>query len=278
MQLTEQNAQQILVDGSKNKAVFVYFYANAPQCESTNKLVKGAIPDTNEYITLAEADVTTDVGQAIAMQLGLQAVPALVVLKNSRPVDALQGADIEPNLSKLIAKYMPSQAELLIKQARELEAKSDLSGACAKAGEAYKEDEKNLEVKFYYAGLCIKAKNLARAHELLDNPGRTEAESQDYKDLISALTLAEQAADSPELHKLKAEHEQDPEDSAKAAKYAAALSESGKHKEALELLFGYLKKDLGNAEIKKTFIDILNTLNGDPLQKTYRGRLYALMY
>ena len=93
MQLTEQNAQQILVDGSKNKAVFVYFYANAPQCESTNKLVKGAIPDTNEYITLAEADVTTDVGQAIAMQLGLQAVPALVVLKNSRPVDALQGAD-----------------------------------------------------------------------------------------------------------------------------------------------------------------------------------------
>lgn len=57
------------------------------------------------------------------MQLGLQTVPALIVMQNGRPVDALQGDDIVTKLPETIKKFMPSEAQLLIREANDLEQK-----------------------------------------------------------------------------------------------------------------------------------------------------------
>lgn len=279
MLLTEQNVQQVILQGSRDKAVFVYFFVpEAPECAQATAAVKAAVTDDGPFVSLAEADVTSAVGQAVAMQLGLRSVPAIIVFRNGQPADALQGDEVAAGVADLVKKYQPSEAEMLMREALQAEAAGDQATALQKAAAAYKADPKKLEVKLIYARLLIKNKSYAKAHELLDNPGREEQNSQDYKDLISALTLAEQAADSPELRQLKEEHEAHPDDDAITQKYAVALSEAGKHREALELLYGILKKDLSKAEIKKTYIDILSTLSGDPLQKEFRGKLYTLMY
>lgn len=278
MRLTEQNVKEVIVDASMKKAVFVYFFMNAPECEATTKAVTAAITDNNEYISLVEADVQEQVSQAVAMQLGLQTVPALIVMQNGRPVDALQGDDIVTKLPETIKKFMPSEAQLLIREANDLEQKGDLQQAVTKAKHAYNLDEKNVEIKLIYARLCIKNKELELAHILLDNAGREEQSMQDYKDLVSALTLAEQAAESPEIKELEAKFNADPDNSEIASNYAAALAEAGKKAKALEILFNILKKDLSDANAKKTFLDLLNTMSGDPLQKEYRRKLYTLMY
>lgn len=278
MRLTEQNVKEVIVDASMKKAVFVYFFMNAPECEAATKAVAAAITDNNEYISLVEADVQEQVSQAVAMQLGLQTVPALIVMQNGRPVDALQGDDIVTKLPETIKKFMPSEAQLLIREANDLEQKGDLQQAVIKAKQAYNLDEKNVEIKLIYARLCIKNKELELAHILLDNAGREEQSMQDYKDLVSALTLAEQAAESPEIKELEAKFNADPDNSEIASNYAAALAEAGKKAKALEILFNILKKDLSDANAKKTFLDLLNTMSGDPLQKEYRRKLYTLMY
>lgn len=278
MRLTEQNVKEVIVDASMKKAVFVYFFMNAPECEVATKAVTAAITDNNEYISLVEADVQEQVSQAVAMQLGLQTVPALIVMQNGRPVDALQGDDIVTKLPETIKKFMPSEAELLIREANDLEQKGELQQAVTKAKQAYNLDEKNVEIKLIYARLCIKNKELELAHTLLDNAGREEQSMQDYKDLVSALTLAEQAAESPEIKELEAKFNADPDNSEIASNYAAALAEAGKKAKALEILFNILKKDLSDANAKKTFLDLLNTMSGDPLQKEYRRKLYTLMY
>ncbi len=278
MRLTEQNVKEVIVDASMKKAVFVYFFMNAPECEAATKAVTVAITDNNEYISLVEADVQEQVSQAVAMQLGLQTVPALIVMQNGRPVDALQGDDIVTKLPETIKKFMPSEAQLLIREANDLEQKGDLQQAVTKAKQAYNLDEKNVEIKLIYARLCIKNKELELAHILLDNAGREEQSMQDYKDLVSALTLAEQAAESPEIKELEAKFNADPDNSEIASNYAAALAEAGKKAKALEILFNILKKDLSDANAKKTFLDLLNTMSGDPLQKEYRRKLYTLMY
>lgn len=278
MRLTEQNVKEVIVDASMKKAVFVYFFMNAPECEAATKAVTAAITDYNEYVSLVEADVQEQVSQAVAMQLGLQTVPALIVMQNGRPVDALQGDDVVTKLPETIKKFMPSEAELLIREANDLEQKGDLQQAVTKAKQAYNLDEKNVEIKLIYARLCIKNKELELAHILLDNAGREEQSMQDYKDLVSALTLAEQAAESPEIKELEAKFNAAPDNSEIASNYAAALAEAGKKAKALEILFNILKKDLSDANAKKTFLDLLNTMSGDPLQKEYRRKLYTLMY
>ncbi|MGN0902229.1 MAG: hypothetical protein ACI4M9_02995, partial [Succinivibrio sp.] len=69
MQLTEQNVKEVIVDASMTKAVFVYFYMNAPECEAATKAVRAAISEGNKYVSLVEADVQEQVSQAVAMQL-----------------------------------------------------------------------------------------------------------------------------------------------------------------------------------------------------------------
>lgn len=81
MLLDENNVQDLLVKNSATKAVFVYFFVNAPECQAATAAVKANVPESNDYVALVEADVSSEVGQAIAMQLGLRSVPTLVVLK-----------------------------------------------------------------------------------------------------------------------------------------------------------------------------------------------------
>ncbi len=276
--LTEENVQQLLMEGSHDKTVFLYFYMQAPECEGTTTALSTAITDNNEYISLVGADVSDPVGQGVAMQLGLRTVPALIVLKEGRPVDAVSGDDVKNKLQELIKKYMPKENELLLRDALEAEARDDLATAQVKAAQAYALDKTDLQAKFIYARLLIKAKNLDGAHELLDNPGREESQSQDYKDLLSALTLAEQAQESPEIKELQQQHAANPDDDGITLKLAAALAAAGKRHDALELLFAILKADMGKAEVKKTFLDILSTMAGDPTQNEYRRKLYTLMY
>ncbi len=279
MLIDENNVQELLVKASENKAVFIYFFVkDAPECQKATDAVKANVPENNEYVSLAEADVSSEVGQAIAMQLGLRSVPTLVVLKKAQPVDALQGDDIPVKVAELVKKYMPSKADNLMREALEAEAQNNLAEAMQKALSAYEEDSNRMDLKFMLARICIKTKNLEKAHELLDNAGREEQSSQEYKDLISSLTLAEQAADSPQIRDLQEAFAKNPQDMEIAKQLAIALSEGGRHEEALNMLFEILKKDLGNAEIKKTFLDILSTLSGNPLQKTFRRKLYTLMY
>lgn len=278
MRLTEQNVKELIIETSMKKAVFVYFYMDAPECEATTVALKNAIKDDNEFIALAEANVQDKVSQAIAMQLGLQSVPALIVMQQGRPAAALQGDEIVSKLDETIKAYMPSAAELLLKEALELEEKGEFSQAKAKAKAAFAEDEKNNTAKLILARLCIKDKSLEEAHALLDNPGRELSEDQDYKDLVSALTLAEQAAESPEIKELERKFKEDESNAQIAVEYAVALSEAGKKAQALEILFNILKKDLSAEQIKKTFLDMLNTMSGDPLQKEYRRKLYTIMY
>ncbi len=200
MQLTETNVQQVLITDSAARAVFCYFYADGPECAPATQALTTAISDNNAYISLVTANIREQVSQAIAMQLGLRNVPTLIVFKDGQPVDAVSGGDaIVSGLKDLMAKYMPSESELKMREALSCEAAGDLAGALSAASQAYEADKQNLAFKHILARLCIKQKNLSRAHELLDNPGREEAAGQEYQDLLSALTLAEQAQTSPEL-------------------------------------------------------------------------------
>lgn len=278
MQLTAQNVKEVLIDASMSKPVFAYFYVDAEECAAATTAVQSAIGDNNAYVSLVMANVQEEVAQAIAMQIGLRNVPALIVFKEGRPVDALQGADVTEKLNELLNKYMPSEEELNLRAALEAEAAGDLGTALQKVAKVYSDNPKNSQAKFIYIRLCLKQKNLDKAKELIDTATREEKDSKDYQDLLSALNLALKAQESPELALLQEKYKENPQDMEILKQLAAALSEAGKRQQALDLLFEAFKKDTGNAQVKQLIIDILNTMQGDPLQSKYRRNLYTLMY
>lgn len=274
--LTRENIQDVLIEESKHKTVFAYFYMPGKECENVTVALNTAISDDNPYISVVFCNVQDDICQAIAMQIGLQGVPSIVVFKDGRPQDAIAGNDIDKSIHDLVVKYQPSQAQLLLEKSKLAHDEGDLNNAIKYAKEAYELDS-DLKYKFNLAKLYIKNKNTAMAHQLLDNPKREESSDQEYQDLLSALTLAEQAQNSPQIQELQQSYEQNQDDQT-LVKLAIVLSQAGRNQEALEHLYKKLCEDVNNQEVKKTFLDILNTLSGDPLQAQYRRKLYTLMY
>lgn len=276
MYLNRENFEQVL-KSSLDKPLFCLFFDQDPSCDPAKTALTSAISDNNEFVTLALCDIQDPTMQMFAAQIGLRAVPTLVVIDQGQPAAILEGQDIVSSLQETLNKFMPSASALLMREALESEASGDMPTALAKASEAFADDKDNLSYRFIYARMLIAVKNTKAAHELLDNLGREEKQSPDYLQLMSALDLAEQAQNSPELLELQAKFEQDPSDE-NAVAYAVALADAGKKEDALDLLFAKLKESLAKEDVKKTFLDILSTMDGDPNQSAYRRKLYTIMY
>ncbi len=323
MYLTQENFEQTL-KSSMQKPLFCLFFDQDPSCDSAKTALTSAISDTNEYVSLVMCDLQDRMVQVFASQIQLRTVPTLVVIDQGMPAALLEGQDIITNLQETLNQFIPSAGDLLMREALQAEASGDLSVAVAKASEAFNLDNSNLSYRFIYARMLIGVKNTKAAHELLDNLGREEKQSPEYQQLISALTLAEQAQNSPELLELQAKFEQDDSElldnlgreekqspeyqqlisaltlaeqaqnspellelqakfeqddsDENAVAYAIALADAGKKEEALNILFAKLKISLAKEEVKKTFMDILSTMDGDPNQSAFRRKLYTIMY
>ncbi len=76
-----------------------------------------------------------------------------------------------------------------------------------------------------------------------------------YQGLVAQIELLKQAADTPEIQQLQQQVAENPEDAALATQLALQLHQVGRNEEALELLFGHLRKDLtaADGQTRKTF-------------------------
>ena len=101
-----------------------------------------------------------------------------------------------------------------------------------------------------------------------------------YQSLISQIDLLKQAADTPEIQQLQEQMASEPDNAGLAAKLALQLHQVGRNEEALELLLGFLKRDLsaGDGEVRKMFRDSGGLGTGDALASRYRRQLYSLLY
>ncbi|CAK8737180.1 Chaperedoxin [Sodalis praecaptivus] len=102
-----------------------------------------------------------------------------------------------------------------------------------------------------------------------------------YQGLLAQIELLRQAADTPKIQQLQQQVQLAPHDAALAVQLALQLHQVGRNEEALKLLMGHLKNDLGAAdgEARKILMDILAALGtGDALAGKYRRQLYSLLY
>lgn len=101
-----------------------------------------------------------------------------------------------------------------------------------------------------------------------------------YQGLVAQIELLKQAADTPEIQQLQQQVADNPADAALASQLALQLHQVGRNEEALALLFGHLKQDLGAADgrARKMFQRSAALGTGDALASTYRRQLYALLY
>ncbi|MCM2681274.1 thioredoxin family protein [Echinimonas agarilytica] len=274
-----QNFQQVILEGSREKPVIVEFWAEGHEpCIQTATSLQKLASEFGEYIILARIDCATE--QQIAMQFGVQSLPTVAVFKDGQGVDGLVGPQTEDALRELVQKFVPKEHELLLKHAQDLLTEGDFNGALPLLSRAHELAPELAIIRLTLTDACIQAGRLDLAEDLLKSI-RLEDQDSYYQQLVSALELKQQAADSPEIRTLQQQVLQHPDNLDLKQQLAVQLSDVGRAEEAMKLLFDVLKKDLNalDGAVKKSFMDILATQpDGDALATSYRRKLYSLLY
>lgn len=275
--LTANNLQTDLLEPSKNTLFIIDFWAD--WCEPCKQLMPVLEKIASELVgQVVLAKVNCDEQQELAMQFGIKSLPTVMLFKDGQPIDGFAGVQSESEIRALLEKHLPKPEHALFEQAIAAHQSGDKLAAYPLIKQAIEFDSENKDFKILLADICVDLGKMEEAKQLLSLFKLADQNAQ-YHHVVAKLELAEQAADTPEIQALQNSLEESPEDLTIMCQLAIAYHSVKRHDDALELLLKVLKKDLGFADAKKTYLDIIASLpEGDELATKYRRQLYTLLY
>ncbi|MBE3660785.1 co-chaperone YbbN [Vibrio navarrensis] len=276
--INEQNFREIL-ERSAQTPILIHFWANAyPESTEILPALRQLAQQYQGAFTLALLDCQTQ--GPIAAQFGVQVLPTIALFVNGQAVDGLGGAQSIEAIQAMLGKHLPSTEELALQQAIEEMQNGLYPQALSTLRTLPVELQQRGDVKLAMADCLLEANQAEEAERLLSS---IPLEYQDnyFKGLQAKLELQKQAANSPEIQKLELDYQNDPTNHTLACELAVQYQHVGREEEALEMLWSQLKTNLniGDGEVKKTFMDILSALGqGNAIASRYRRQLYSILY
>lgn len=276
--VTDANLRDILELAQHTPVVFDFWAEWCSHCKSLMPILEKLAHEYQGQFILAKVDC--DQQPAVASQFGIRSLPTVYMFKNGEPVDGFQGAIPESEIREKLLQILPQQDELKLEQAIQLLGEGKHQEAVPVLKEALELSGNASDIALLLAETYIVLNKMDDAEGLLNQIPLQDRDSR-WQGLTAQIELARQAADTPEIQQLQQAMQQEPDNAELAVKLALQWHQVGRNEEALSLLMGFLRRDLGaaNGGARKTLTDIIAALgNGDPLAGQYRRQLYSLLY
>lgn len=276
--VNESNLHQVLEHSATLPVLFYFWSARSQHCQQLEPVLDKLAREYAGQFILARVDC--DAEQQVAAQFGLRAIPTLYLFKDGQPLDGFQGPQPEEAIRELLLRALPKEEELKVAEAQQLIQEGSLPEAMLLLKEAWQLSQQRSDIGLMLAEIQIQLNRSEDAEAVLATIPLQDQDTR-YHSLVAQIELLKQAADTPEIQLLQQQLEADPQNAELAVKLALQMHQVGRNEEALELLMGFLQKDLGAAQgnARKTLMDIMSALGtGDALAARYRRRLYSLLY
>ena len=143
--VTEQNAQSILIEESKHRLVMVDFWADwCGPCKSVMPILEKLTQEFQGQVLLAR--VNADQQGQIAAQFGVRSLPTVVFMKDGQPIDGFMGAQPESAIRELLEKHLPKPWDLMLEQAQELSAQGKVGEAVPLLRQAHEQSKQRGDI------------------------------------------------------------------------------------------------------------------------------------
>ncbi|MDX6913853.1 co-chaperone YbbN [Pectobacterium carotovorum] len=276
--VNESNLHQVLEHSMTLPVLFYFWSARSQHCLELEPVLDKLAQEYAGQFVLAKVDC--DAEQRVAAQFGLRSIPTVYLFKDGQPLDGFQGPQPEEAIRELLKRALPKEEELKVAQAQQLIQEDKLPEAMQLLKDAWQLSQQRSDIGLMLAEVQIQIKRSEEAEAVLATIPLQDQDTR-YHSLIAQIELLKQAADTPEIQHLQQQLDADPQNAELAVQLALQLHQVGRNEEALELLMGFLKKDLAvaNGNARKTLMDIMAALGtSDALAARYRRQLYSLLY
>ncbi|MCG8159099.1 co-chaperone YbbN [Brenneria goodwinii] len=276
--VNESNLHQVLEQSATLPVLFYFWSARSQHCQQLEPVLNKLAQEYAGQFILARVDC--DAEQRVAAQFGLRAIPTVYLFQDGQPLDGFQGPQPEEAIRELLQRALPKEEELKVAEAQQLIQEGKLPEALVLLKEAWQLSQQSSDIGLMLAEVQIQLNRSEDAEAVLATIPLQDQDTR-YHSLVAQIELLKQAADTPEIQLLQKQLDADAQNAELAVQLALQMHQVGRNEEALELLMGFLKKDLGAAEgnARKTLMDIMSALGtGDALAARYRRQLYSLLY
>lgn len=278
--VNEQTFEREVIERSHKVPVIVDFWAPwcAP-CRTLGPLLERLADEYQGAFFLAKVNV--DQNPYLAQALNVQSIPAVKVIRDGALVTEFVGAQPESVLRQLLSQLLPSEADSLAAEARNLEEDGKLQEVETLYRAALEKDAGQARALLGLAQILIGRGEEEQALALLEKVPINAAEHSEAQKLSAQLRLKRIAAEAGDENEYRARLAANPADLDARYGLSQALAASGRYEEALVELLEMVKQDRAYRDdgARKAMLDIFEIVGSrSPLAEHYRSELAKVLF
>ncbi len=278
-EVTAENYQQIVIEGSSQVPVLVDFWAS--WCQPCQMLMPVLAQLADEYQgKFVLAKINTEEQQAIAAQFGIRSIPTVKLFKNGAEVDQFAGALPAEQIRAFLDKHLPRETDGVAAAAQQLLEAGDANGALAMLTPAQAKDPGNWALALMMAQAHGVLQDWDAAMQILDVMPQEEQDKSAAKILRGQIYFGRHAPTDDELAACQQRLQHDPDDSEARYQSALAVVLQQDFSTAMELLLDLMRRDreYGDGAARQALLMLFDMLGDHPLVAQGRRRLFNLMH
>ena len=235
-----------VIEASKTAIVLVDFWADwCGPCKQLTPIIENVVRSYGGQVRLAKLNV--DKHPAISGQLRIQSLPTVYAFHEGRPIDGFTGAQPESAIRALIDRHLgavasASVAETIAEARLALDA-GDLQSAAEIFAMILQSDGQHPAALAGLAQCYLKSGDIERARQTISLVPPDKQSDPDVTSVLSALDLADRAANVVDTTALEARIASNAGDHAARLELAVAKAGNGDKERAVDELLEIFRRD-----------------------------------
>jgi putative thioredoxin len=243
---TTQSFIKDVIEESKRQPVLVDFWAPwCGPCKQLTPILEKAVKAAKGKVKLAKMNI--DDHPAVAGQMGIQSIPAVIAFVNGQPTDGFLGAQQESQvmafLERLTKGKLAAEDKDVLTAADAALAEGDATTAASLYAGLLSEDASNVPALAGLARAYLQTGALEQAKQTLALVPEANKGDAAVAAARAALEVAEQAQSVGPVDELKKKVDANPLDHQARFDLAVALNSKGQRKDAVDNLIEIVRRD-----------------------------------